>query len=205
MLLECRGDWAAAQAVYDAILEKQPAHEGAHKRKVAILRRASRRRGGRALKRRAADASRGRARGRLAEAAACLVTLLDTWQSDLEAWAELGELYLALGAPRQAAFCIEELLAAAPGAAPWHCWYASVQATLGDADGLRLASKHYAAAIELSGGHDVRALYGAVAVARLAPAEELLGGAAAARLRQLYAAQADARVAALATAVLGKA
>ena len=40
MLHECRGEWEAALRVYDEILEKAPAHEGAHKRKVAVVRRA---------------------------------------------------------------------------------------------------------------------------------------------------------------------
>ena len=38
MVLEARGDWDAADAAYDAILAKAPAHEGAHKRKIAVLR-----------------------------------------------------------------------------------------------------------------------------------------------------------------------
>lgn len=132
----------------------------------------------------------------LPEAAATLSALLETWQADLEAWSELGELQLALGAPRQAAFCLEEMLAAAPGAAQWHCLYASVQASLGDAEALQLAAKHYAAAIELSGGRDVRALYGAVAVAARGQGGAV-GELAAARLRQLYAARGAPGAAAL--------
>ena len=38
MVHECRGDYDAAEACYDAILAKAPAHEGAHKRKIALLR-----------------------------------------------------------------------------------------------------------------------------------------------------------------------
>ena len=173
MVLECRGEWEAAAGVYDAILAKQPSAEGAHKRKIALL----------------------RSRGQLEGAAGALVTFLETWQSDLEAWAELGEVYTLLGLHRQAAFCIEELLAAAPGASAWHTWYAAVQCTVGDAEALRLAQKHYAAAIELSEGRDVRALYGAVAVAAQLGGGEggELGSLAASRLRQLYAARAQAK------------
>lgn len=39
MLAEARGEWGVATALYDGILAKQPAHEGALKRKVAVLRR----------------------------------------------------------------------------------------------------------------------------------------------------------------------
>ncbi len=42
MVCEARGDWDAANAIYDAILVKAPAHEGAHKRKIAVLRRVPR-------------------------------------------------------------------------------------------------------------------------------------------------------------------
>ena len=77
-------------------------------------------------------------------AAAALATYLSTWQADLDAWAELAEVYIALGQHRQAAFCIEELLLAVPSASSWHSWYAAVLATVGDVDALRTAQKHYA-------------------------------------------------------------
>lgn len=38
MVLEARGEWDAAAAVYDGILAAAPTHEGAHKRKIAMLR-----------------------------------------------------------------------------------------------------------------------------------------------------------------------
>ena len=38
MLLESCGEWDSAVAEYDAILAKAPSHEGAHKRKIAVLR-----------------------------------------------------------------------------------------------------------------------------------------------------------------------
>ena len=145
------------------------------------------------------------------------MTHLETFQADADAWAELADVYTTLGLYRQAAFCWQELVVAAPGAAPWHCAYAAVLATIGDADALRLAQKHYAAAIELSDGRDVRALYGAVAAAgalQRMPAPK--GGAAAAessaaseqvaalsaqRLAQLYAAHAPDKAALAAAAV----
>ena len=168
-----------------------------------------------------------RARGKLAEAAAALVSYLETFQADADAWLELADVYTSLGLYRQAAFCWQELVAAAPGAGPWHCAYAQVLATLGDADALRLAQKHYAAAVELSDGRDARALFGAVAAAgalqRLAAAApppkkgdppppppgaaDELAALAAQRLQQLYAAKAPdkAPLAAAALAALGPA
>ena len=184
MTHEALGEWNEAVAVYDAILAKAPSHEGAQKRKIAVL----------------------RSRGKLAEAAAALVEYLDTFQADADAWLELADVYTSLGLYRQAAFCWQELVAAAPGAGPWHCAYAQVLATIGDADSLRLAQKHYAAAVELSDGRDARALFGAVAAAgalqraqppakkgEAAPtptAADELASLAAQRLAQLYAANA---------------
>ena len=163
-----------------------------------------------------------RARGKLAEAAAALVSYLETFQADADAWLELADVYTSLGLYRQAAFCWQELVAAAPGAGPWHCAYAQVLATLGDADALRLAQKHYAAAVELSDGRDARALFGAAAAAgalqRLQPppkkgdapprtAADDLAALAAQRLQQLYAAHAPekAPLAAAALAAVGPA
>lgn len=156
---------------------------------------------------------------------------LETFQADADAWLELADVYTCLGLYRQAAFCWQELVVAAPGAGAWHCAYAQVLATLGDADALRLAQKHYAAAVELSDGRDARALFGAVAAAgalqrltqttgppkkdksdksdsALQPgmgASDELAQLAGQRLRQLYAAHAPAKepLAAAAVALLG--
>jgi tetratricopeptide (TPR) repeat protein len=144
---------------------------------------------------------------------------LETFQADADAWLELADVYTCLGLYRQAAFCWQELVAAAPGAGPWHCAYAQVLSTIGDADSLRLAQKHYAAAIELSDGRDARALFGAVVAAgalqRAQPppkkgdpppgSADALAGLAAQRLAQLYAAHAPdkATLAAAAAAALG--
>ena len=150
------------------------------------------------------------------------MSYLETFQADMDAWFELADVYTCLGLYRQAAFCWQELIVAAPGAAPWHAAYAQVLATVGDAESLKLAQKHYAAAIELSDGHNARALYGAVAAAG---ALARLGGSARSgvsgsegggvaeevavlagqRLAQLYAARAPgkAQLAAAAVAALG--
>jgi len=103
-----------------------------------------------------------------------------------------------------------------------------VHATIADAESLKIAQKHYAvrgpsrplplarltraqAAIELSEGTDVRALYGAVAVA--GALQRIKGGSSSAdgaeiaalsaeRLRQLYAARAPTKVPLLSASLL---
>ena len=54
--------------------------------------------------------------GRPAEAINALVELLGSSPTDIEAWAELSDLYLDQGLLRQACFCLEEILLVAPNA-----------------------------------------------------------------------------------------
>ena len=53
---------------------------------------------------------------RNSDAVDALVELLDVSPTDIEAWAELGELYLSQGHFSQAEFCLEEVLIVAPNA-----------------------------------------------------------------------------------------
>ena len=53
---------------------------------------------------------------RISDAVDALVELLDASPTDIEAWAELGELYLSQGHFSQAKFCLEEILLVAPNA-----------------------------------------------------------------------------------------
>ena len=182
MAAEARGDWAGAEAIYDAILAVSPAHEGAAKRKAALL----------------------RSQGLLPACAAALVAFLDVHQADCEAWAELAEVYTELGALRPAAFCVEELLAAAPGSPLLHTQYAELVAAAGDEAGAALAAKHFAAAVELSGGCHVPALFGLLATSASTGKAHAgdLAQLAADRLRQLYAAGSAPGTAALAEAAI---
>ena len=50
------------------------------------------------------------------EAIEALVELLDASPTDIEAWAELAELYLSQGLFSQAEYCLEEVLLVAPNA-----------------------------------------------------------------------------------------
>ncbi len=53
---------------------------------------------------------------RTSEAVDALVELLDASPTDIEAWAELAELYLSHGRFSQAEYCLEEVLLVAPNA-----------------------------------------------------------------------------------------
>ena len=65
----------------------------------------------------------------------------------------------------QAGHCYEEVLLHQPSSIPTHVQYADVLYTLGGASSQRLAQTHYAAAIKLSQGANVRALFGVCACA----------------------------------------
>lgn len=54
--------------------------------------------------------------GRANDAIDALVELLDASPTDIEAWSELADLYLAQGLFSQAEYCLEEVLLVAPNA-----------------------------------------------------------------------------------------
>lgn len=85
---------------------------------------------------------------------------LDTYMNDLEAWEELGELYLEKEMYRQAAFCYEELLLSNPTSLKHNIRYADILYTIGGAGNCKTARSYYSKAVELSQGTSVRALYG---------------------------------------------
>ena len=60
----------------------------------------------------------------------------------------------------QAATCYEELLMHQPASAATHVQYADVLYTIGGATNYQTARTHYSAAIDISSGRNVRALYG---------------------------------------------
>ncbi len=75
-------------------------------------------------------------------------------------WQELAELYLRTGHPSEAAFCYEELILGSPANFAFHAALAEVYVAVGGVESLRLARKHFAQALELHGGENLRALYG---------------------------------------------
>ena len=64
----------------------------------------------------------------------------------------------------QAGHCYEELLLHTPHSIPYHVQYADVLYTLGGSS-YTTAQTYYAAAVKLSEGHSIRALYGLCACA----------------------------------------
>ncbi|KAK6077357.1 tetratricopeptide repeat domain-containing protein [Seiridium cupressi] len=79
---------------YQAILEKNPTNIPIAKRRVALL----------------------RSLGRVSDAIAALISLLDFSPTDNEAWSELSDMYFSQGLYSQAIFALEEVLVLQPNA-----------------------------------------------------------------------------------------
>ena len=161
MLEEAKGEWAKAEKIYkappnfevkallasmvtllpmflsQALKDKDETLPGPRKRLVALHK------------------SRGSPEGALVE----LVEYLDVWMTDVQAWLELSNLYLASEQHKHAAHCLEECILLEPYNYAHHCLYAEVQYTIGGMDGFELARKHYQLAVELK-PDCARALYG---------------------------------------------
>eukprot|EP00240_Pyramimonas_obovata_P006132 CAMPEP_0118933360 /NCGR_PEP_ID=MMETSP1169-20130426/11947_1 /TAXON_ID=36882 /ORGANISM="Pyramimonas obovata, Strain CCMP722" /LENGTH=312 /DNA_ID=CAMNT_0006876113 /DNA_START=41 /DNA_END=979 /DNA_ORIENTATION=+ len=144
MALEASGKWAEALTLYDALLEQAPTNGAILKRKAAVER------------------STGNNKG----AIEALNDYLTVFMADTDAWAELADIYIETEAYSNAAFCMEEIITAAPHNYMNHLRYAEILYTAGGADNLRTARKYFATAVELTSGNCVRALYGLWACAR---------------------------------------
>eukprot|EP00252_Welwitschia_mirabilis_P023942 TRINITY_DN6910_c0_g1_i2.p1 TRINITY_DN6910_c0_g1~~TRINITY_DN6910_c0_g1_i2.p1 ORF type:complete len:304 (-),score=68.09 TRINITY_DN6910_c0_g1_i2:341-1252(-) len=138
MWFEAKGSWAQANKVYSGILEENPLDQHVQKRQVAIA----------------------KAQGNLSGAIALLTKYLEIFMADVDAWRELADLYISLQMYKQAAFCFEELIIAQPLNSFFHLSYAEVLYTMGGLENFKLAKKYYAAALDFSGGANIRALYG---------------------------------------------
>ncbi len=95
--------------------------------------------------------------GKAGEALDSLREYCDTFQADGDAWGELREGFTGAGRPAAAAFCAEEGVLHAPACAATHTAAGEAHYTAG---AVVAAARHFEAAIALSGGEDVRALYG---------------------------------------------
>ncbi|XP_057545432.1 uncharacterized protein LOC130824438 [Amaranthus tricolor] len=138
MLLEAKGCWEEAEKTYSNLLEENPLDQVVHKRRVAMA----------------------KAEGDLLKAIECLNKYLKVFMADNDAWRELAEIYVSLQMYKQAAFCYEELILAQPTNPLYHLAYADVLYTLGGLENLQTAKKYYASTIDITGGKNVRALYG---------------------------------------------
>ena len=101
-----------------------------------------------------------RDRGDIAGALEDLHKHLDHQLGDYQAWYEAGRLHARQGAYEKALFCFEEVLMHQPGDFPTHLILADCLCALGGLEHVRLAKKYYASVVEMSGGANVKALFG---------------------------------------------
>ncbi|OWY97693.1 hypothetical protein PHMEG_00031720, partial [Phytophthora megakarya] len=145
MQLEQRGEFAKALALYDELLEANPANALVLKRKIAVLK-----------------AQKKTADKKTADVITALNEFLRSFGTDQAAWTELGETYLSMGTYRYAAFCYEELVLLNPMDAISHSRLADIYSTIGGLDNLLTARKHYAHSIELNKSQNLRAYFALV-------------------------------------------
>ena len=126
MEYEQRGDYTEASKIYKDILEENPANGLAIKRQIAIL----------------------KAQGQFGDAIRSLNGYLTNFPNDASSWQELANMYLAVNAVKQAAFCYEELILLNPLNFWLHSRLAEMYMTLGGYDRLRDARKHFAKSID---------------------------------------------------------
>jgi len=138
MWYEAKGSWQKAEKVYSNLVTENPSDTVVHKRRIAMA----------------------KAQGNMTGAVEGLNKYLETFMADFDAWRELADIYTTLQMYKQAAFCYEELILGQPTHALYHLGYAELLYTMGGIDNFRTARKYYSAAIELSGGQNIRALYG---------------------------------------------
>uniref|UniRef100_A0A383WLN9 ER membrane protein complex subunit 2 n=1 Tax=Tetradesmus obliquus TaxID=3088 RepID=A0A383WLN9_TETOB len=171
MYYQAAGKPAQAQQLYEELLSEQPHNDVIPKQLVVLHREA----------------------GALSEAISVLVTYLQHYSNDREAWEELADCYLEAGMYRQAAFALEEVLTMGVLAPLTLIKYGDTLASIGGAAQLRTARAYYAKALQVSGGRSVRALYGLIAVANQLPDKD--AGAAGSAAQELPSAAAEALVA----------
>lgn len=88
---------------------------------------------------------------------------LRTYQTDAVVWDQLHRLYIQSGQLAQAQYCLEELLLHMPASANVLINLADIMYAQGGLPNLKTAFTYYARVIELTGGENARALYGASA------------------------------------------
>jgi tetratricopeptide (TPR) repeat protein len=148
MICETKGKFAEAEAIYKDIKSKDETLQAPRKRIVAC----------------------NRSRGKLGAAMEELVSYLDVWMTDHEAWLELADMYIMSEQHHFAAHCLEECILLQPYHYAHHCKYAEIMYTLGGRDDIETARKHFQQSLELK-EDNVRAVYGlcqsAAALARM--------------------------------------
>lgn len=141
MYYEAIKDFTKAEEIYKEELVKNPTN-------AAILRRTVAVRVG---------------QGDLTGAAQLLKTYLDTHATDWSAWEEAASIYIRLAAYPQAIFCLEEVLLHQAGNMSAQMLMADTLYAAGGAANWETARGYYSGIIEITGGENARALYGAAA------------------------------------------
>jgi len=126
-----------ATEIYEHMREKNPSDSFPYKRLIAIVKGDN-----------------------IVEAIRLLNEYLDIFMADIDAWSELGELYLYLREYENASFCYEELILAEPDNFHYHVKYAEIKFTMGGFENLNLAKNHYSHSLELNSENNYGGLYG---------------------------------------------
>lgn len=116
------------------------------------------------------------ARGDLFGAIQYLKEYLAVHMVDVVAWEHIATLYLRVGALPQAIFCLEEVIMHQPGNINALLLLAETLYAAGGDANLAASRGYFTGVIEVSGGRNVRALYGACACAALAGGTKKAGG-----------------------------
>nr|CDS31008.1 erlin 2 [Hymenolepis microstoma] len=142
MLLEASNQFEEARSLYKEIIDAESTDIISRKRLVVIF----------------------KSQGLYNQAIEELNKYLKLFMADIEAWSELGDLYLAQGDFKHAAFCVEEMILANPHNHLLHERLAEIKYSEGGIENLELARAYFAHACRLN-PTNVRALYGLFLVA----------------------------------------
>jgi len=158
MKLESEGKFGEAIELYAEVLKKNPSNMLVMKRIACVYRQ----------------------QGQIQEAVEELHKILKLFSSDSTTWLELSEIHLSRGEYAEAAHCLEELVMLDPDCAHVHARLADTYYTIGGAEYLLLARKHYTFSLNRQNAPiNLRAHYGLVATCRaLLELPDLPGGAA---------------------------
>eukprot|EP01102_Stenamoeba_stenopodia_P003750 TRINITY_DN13907_c0_g1_i1.p1 TRINITY_DN13907_c0_g1~~TRINITY_DN13907_c0_g1_i1.p1 ORF type:complete len:314 (-),score=68.19 TRINITY_DN13907_c0_g1_i1:102-1043(-) len=147
--LEASEKWNEAEKLYEKLVEHDPSDTIAAKRRICIQ----------------------KAKGNINGAISLLNSYLNDFQADESAWHELSDLYLSQLTYKQAAFCFEELLLAAPNNYHYYCRYGEIlysMASENPSHYLGLARKYFCYSLKLNESNNMRSLFGVILVCQSA-------------------------------------
>ena len=139
MELESKRKYGEAKKLYESILTENPSNQLVKKRLISI----------------------NVANGKIKEAIKLLVDHIKLCATDVLAWQQLANLYIAVHCFRHASFCYEELITINPRELLYHQMYAELKYTVGrnKIDDLVLSRQYFAMAVDVQ-PKSARALIG---------------------------------------------